>query len=72
MSLSKGAKMSLFGAIADNMHARDISQRELADLLGTTESRVSHMMNGRHRLFSLEYLLGCCETLGMKVSVEVK
>jgi len=47
-------------------------QKELGALLGIGQSRVSDLMQGKAKLFSLDMLLSLAEKIGMKVKVEVE
>src|SRR5260221_14669819 len=47
------------------------TQKELGVLLGIGQSRVSDLMKGKARLFSLDMLVTLAEKLGMPVSLEL-
>jgi predicted XRE-type DNA-binding protein len=49
---------------------RKLKQREIAQILGITQSDVSLLMNCKFNRFSMEKLLGFLKELGLKVSFD--
>jgi len=66
------AKAELARAIAKTIEARQLSQREAAELLGVDQPKVSHVLNGRLNGFSTERLLRFLTCLGRDVEIRVK
>lgn len=66
------AKARLASAISDIITGRHLTQTEAADLLGTSQPKVSNLMNGRLDGFSLERLARFLNTLDRDVEIRVK
>jgi len=66
------AKTRLASAISDIITGRHLTQTEAADLLGTSQPKVSNLMNGRLDGFSLERLARFLNTLDRDVEIVVK
>jgi predicted XRE-type DNA-binding protein len=66
------AKARLASAISDIVTGRHLTQAEAADLLGTSQPKVSNLMNGRLEGFSLERLARFLNTLDRDVDIVVK
>jgi predicted XRE-type DNA-binding protein len=66
------AKARLASAISDIITGRHLTQTEAADLLGTSQPKVSNLMNGRLDGFSLERLARFLNTLDRDVEIVVK
>jgi predicted XRE-type DNA-binding protein len=66
------AKARLASAISDIVTGRHLTQKEAADLLGTSQPKVSNLMNGRLEGFSLERLARFLNTLDRDVEIVVK
>ena len=66
------AKARLASAISDIITGRHLTQTEAADLLGTSQPKVSNLMNGRLDGFSLERLARFLNTLDRDVEIVVR
>jgi predicted XRE-type DNA-binding protein len=66
------AKARLASAISDIITGRHLTQTEAADLLGTSQPKVSNLMNGRLDGFSLERLARFLNILDRDVEIIVK
>ena len=66
------AKAQLASAISDIIDDRKLTQTEAADLLGTTQPKVSNLVRGRLEGFSLERLARFLNSLGHDVEIRVK
>jgi predicted XRE-type DNA-binding protein len=66
------AKARLASAISDIIGGRHLTQAAAADLLGTTQPKVSNLVNGRLEGFSLERLARFLNTLDRDVEIVVK
>lgn len=66
------AKARLASAISDIVTGRHLTQAEAASLLGTSQPKVSNLMNGRLEGFSLERLARFLTSLGRDVEIVVK
>lgn len=66
------AKARLASAISDIITGRHLTQTEAADLLGTSQPKVSNLMNGRLDGFSLERLARFLNSLDRDVEIRVK
>lgn len=53
------------------LKARDLKQREMADLLGVKQPEVSHLMNGHFNRFTTDKLLEFLRRLDRKVTIQV-
>jgi predicted XRE-type DNA-binding protein len=66
------AKAQLASAISDIIQGRHLTQSEAADLLGTTQPKVSNLVRGRLEGFSLERLARFLNSLDRDVEIVVK
>ncbi|CAN5678297.1 helix-turn-helix transcriptional regulator [soil metagenome] len=66
------AKARLASAISDIIAGRHLTQSEAAELLATTQPRISKLMNGRLEGFSLERLARFLTALDRDVEIVVK
>lgn len=66
------AKARLASAISDIIAGRHLTQAAAADLLGTTQPKVSNLVNGRLEGFSLERLARFLNMLDRDVEIVVK
>lgn len=66
------AKATLALKISEIIKGRHLSQAEAARLLGTTQPKVSNLMNGRLQGFSMERLLRFLNALDRDVQIVVK
>ena len=66
------AKAELARAISNAIGARNLTQREAAELLGVDQPKVSQVLNGRLSGFSTERLLRFLTKLGRDVEIRVK
>ncbi|MGH7572356.1 MAG: helix-turn-helix domain-containing protein [Gemmatimonadota bacterium] len=66
------AKARLASTISDLIEERQLAQAEAADLLETTQPKVSNLVNGRLEGFSLERLARFLNTLDRDVEIVVR
>lgn len=66
------AKARLASTISDLIEERQLTQSEAADLLETTQPKVSNLVNGRLEGFSLERLARFLNTLDRDVEIVVR
>jgi predicted XRE-type DNA-binding protein len=66
------AKAQLASAISDIIDGRRLTQAAAADLLGTTQPKVSNLVRGRLEGFSLERLARFLNSLDRDVEIRVK
>lgn len=66
------AKARLASAISDIISGRHLTQVAAAELLGTTQPKISNLVNGRLEGFSLERLAKYLNALGRDVEIVVK
>jgi predicted XRE-type DNA-binding protein len=66
------AKATLALKISEIIKGRHLSQAEAAKVLGTTQPKVSNLMNGRLQGFSMERLLRFLNALDRDVQIVVK
>ena len=66
------AKAQLASAISDIIDDRRLTQAAAADLLGTTQPKVSNLVRGRLEGFSLERLARFLNSLDRDVEIRVK
>lgn len=66
------AKATLALKISDIIKGRHLSQVEAAKVLGTTQPKVSNLLNGRLQGFSMERLLRFLNALDRDVQIIVK
>ena len=65
-------KATLALKISDIIKGRHLSQAEAAKVLGTTQPKVSNLLNGRLQGFSMERLLRFLNALDRDVQIVVK
>ncbi len=53
------------------MKARDLKQREIADLLGIKQPEVSHLMNGKFSRFNEGKLMNFLKRLDREVVIQI-
>jgi predicted XRE-type DNA-binding protein len=66
------AKAQLASAISDIIDDRELTQAEAAELLGTTQPKVSNLVRGRLEGFSLERLARFLNSLDRDIEILVK
>ncbi|WP_321532544.1 helix-turn-helix transcriptional regulator [uncultured Desulfuromonas sp.] len=66
------AKADLAMKIAQIINKRHLSQQQAAELLGITQPKVSAILNGQLRGFSLEKLMLLLNALGRDVIITIK
>jgi predicted XRE-type DNA-binding protein len=66
------AKARLASAIADLVDERGLTQAQAAELLETTQPKVSNLVNGRLEGFSLERLARFLNTLDRDVEIVIR
>jgi predicted XRE-type DNA-binding protein len=66
------AKYQLCQMIARYQREHDLLQKELAKKLGVDEARVSQILRGKIRSFTLDRLIGYTEQIYPKVKLEIK
>lgn len=66
------AKAQLASAISDIIDDRELTQAEAAELLGTTQPKVSNLVRGRLKGFSLERLVRFLNSLDRDIEIRVK
>ena len=64
-------RSDLMFELGAELRRQNKTQKELGVLLGIGQSRVSDLMKGKARLFSLDMLVTLAEKLGMPVSLEL-
>lgn len=64
-------RSSLMVAIRDHLERNEVTQAEVAKLLGVTQPRVSDLMRGKINLFSLDALVNMATAAGMHVEIKV-
>jgi predicted XRE-type DNA-binding protein len=65
-------RADLMFLVAAELRRRNQRQKELGELLGIGQSRVSDLMQGKAKLFSLEMLITFVQRLGMPVTIGVR
>ena len=66
------AKARLASAISDIIKGRHLTQQSAAEVLGTTQPKVSNLINGKLEGFSLERLARFLNSLDRDVEIVVK
>lgn len=51
---------------------RDLTQEEAAEELGTTQARISELVNGKIQAFSIDALVNMLNRAGLEVAVSVR
>jgi predicted XRE-type DNA-binding protein len=65
------ARSQLMHRITEILRERDLTQVQMAELLGTTQPVVSDLMNAKLSKFSIERLFSFLEALGYDVEIVV-
>lgn len=68
---SRAVRVSLAREIASVVVARGLSQREAAELLGTTQPKISALMGGKVEGFSMDRLVTYLNLLGEDIHIVV-
>jgi predicted XRE-type DNA-binding protein len=66
---TESLKNLMVRAITSKAYALDMTQRDIADLLGTTQPRVSNLFNFQLDKFSLDALYQYMDTMAIKVEI---
>ena len=72
MKRAEEVKSVLSDAIRTSIESQGMTQQRVAELIGTTQGRVSNLVNGRIDLFSLDNIVNICGKLGMELTVKVR
>ena len=64
-------KAHLATAIGDIIAARKLTQRQAAEILGLTQPKLSHLLNGRFRGISEAKMMECLARLGRDVRIVI-
>jgi len=64
-------RSNLMMAIEDQINDKGLKQREISELLGLTQPRVSALMNGKIADFSLDTLICIAHQTGLHVILKV-
>ena len=59
-------------SIAATIKEQGLTQQRVSEMIGTTQGRVSNLVNGRIDLFSLDNLITIASKLGLIVSLNIK
>ena len=62
----------LMAPLERSVRARGITQAEAARELGTTQARISELMNGKIQAFSIDALINMLDRAGLEVDVNVQ
>ena len=62
----------LMAPLERSVRERGITQAEAAEELGTTQARISELMNGKIQAFSIDALINMLDRAGLKVDVNVQ
>lgn len=65
-------KNKIIGSIVKARKKQSISQKELAERLGTTQSVISRIENGTSRHMTLDYLMRVVTVLGISPNITLK
>jgi len=66
------ARAEIMFLIAEIIKKRGLTQKQAAKLLGIPQSKVSCLVNGKLRMFSLDHLFQLMNALGNDVEITVK
>ena len=62
----------LMAPLEHYVRERGITQEEAADKLGTTQARISELVNGKVQAFSIDALINMLNRAGLEVDVDVR
>ena len=62
----------LMAPLERSVRERSITQAEAARELGTTQARISELMNGKIQAFSIDALINMLDRAGLEVDVNVQ
>jgi len=62
----------LMAPLERSVRERGITQAEAARELGTTQARISELMNGKIQAFSIDALINMLDRAGLEVNVDVQ
>jgi predicted XRE-type DNA-binding protein len=62
----------LMAPLEHYVRERGITQAEAAEELGTTQARISELMNGKIQAFSIDALINMLDRAGLEVNVDVQ
>ena len=62
----------LMAPLERSIRERGITQAEAARELGTTQARISELMNGKIQAFSIDALINMLDRAGLEVNVDVQ
>lgn len=65
-------KNKIIASIVESRKAQGISQQELAELIGTTQSVVSRIENGTSRHITIDYLMRIATALHISPKITLK
>jgi predicted XRE-type DNA-binding protein len=65
-------RSAIMGSIAATIKEQGLTQQRVSEMIGTTQGRVSNLVNGRIDLFSLDNLITIASKLGLIVSLQIK
>lgn len=66
------ARAELIQSIQEEIRRREWTQAKAAEMLGVTQPRISHLMQGRVDQFTVDMLMMWIEKLGKDVSVQIR
>ena len=55
--------------LADYIEEHDLTQVEAGERFGVNQSRISHLLNGRISMFSVDALIKMCDHAGISVTI---
>ena len=70
-SRREAVKAELYVAILKLVRERELSPKQIGELLGKPHSRVSELLNGKLGLVTVDTLIGYLENLGADVTIKV-
>jgi len=70
-SRREAVKAELYVAILKIVRERELTPRQLGEILGKPHSRVSELLNGKLSLVTADTLIGYLDQLGADVSIKV-
>ena len=66
------ARAQIMSRIADIIKDKGLTQKQIAELLGIPQSKVSCLMNGKLSMFSLDHLFELLNALDRNVEIIIK